>query len=243
MEQVIKAVPVSHQRKARLLYRLLKHHPSEISWSSRGEVTIEGVFHSGSNITDLISDVLRARKNFKPAHHEEFAVALARVNVPQELVSNPERWRLVHLASRATRLLRQTPTKSAPSDFQHAHMHTYNIQYAHFRLNTGCPCLYFQKRHSFARVIQCPIVNHIGDGESGGEYTQSYIVFGVGDKCWRKSTQSGSAPGVDEMWWGDNGSQSRGAHRCWWDVVGVNFTPCKACCGREWRGNALCKRE
>jgi len=121
LEQVIEAVPVSHQRKARLLYRLLKHHPSEISWNSRGEVTIEGVFHSGSNITDLISDVLRARKSFKPAHHEEFAVALARVNVPQELVSNPERWRLVQLACRATRLLRQSLAKPAPSDFQQLH--------------------------------------------------------------------------------------------------------------------------
>ena len=42
-----------------------------------------------SNISDLISDAVRARKNFNPTGTREFFRGLARLNVPKDIAGMP----------------------------------------------------------------------------------------------------------------------------------------------------------
>ncbi len=58
-----------------------------------GQVKIKGKIIENSNISDLVSDAMRATKNFNPTGSKEFFQALSRLNVPKDLVRNQERWR------------------------------------------------------------------------------------------------------------------------------------------------------
>ena len=44
-----------------------------------------------SNIVDLVNDVMRKRKGFNPEHSSTLAKALAKINVPEDYVRNPDR--------------------------------------------------------------------------------------------------------------------------------------------------------
>ena len=56
---------------------------------------IEGETIPGSNISDLVSDAMRSRRNFNPTGAKEFFEALNKLNVPKDLVRNEERWKEV----------------------------------------------------------------------------------------------------------------------------------------------------
>ena len=59
-------IPKTMRPKATALLRQLKARPDVISWDKTGQVNIEGETIKDSNISDLISDAMRARKNFNP---------------------------------------------------------------------------------------------------------------------------------------------------------------------------------
>ena len=59
-------IPKTMRPKATALLRQLKARPDVISWDKTGQVNIEGEAIKDSNILDLISDAMRARKNFNP---------------------------------------------------------------------------------------------------------------------------------------------------------------------------------
>ena len=46
---------------------------------------------TGSHVVDLVNDMLRHRKGFEPVGWSVFARGLARMNVPENLVRNPQR--------------------------------------------------------------------------------------------------------------------------------------------------------
>ena len=46
---------------------------------------------SSSNIVDLVNDVMRKRKGFNPKHSNTFAKELAKINVTDDYVRNPDR--------------------------------------------------------------------------------------------------------------------------------------------------------
>jgi len=96
-QQVVNSVPNTFRRKAGLLYSLLQNSDL-VRWNARGEISLDGAELPGSNIVDLISDAVRLRKNFNPAYSLEFAALLSKLNAPQELVGNPERWKLIQRA-------------------------------------------------------------------------------------------------------------------------------------------------
>ena len=96
-QQVVNSVPNAFRRKAGLLYSLLRNS-GLVNWNARGEISLDGSELRGSNIVDLISDAVRLRKNFNPAYSLEFAALLSKLNAPQELVGNPERWKLIQRA-------------------------------------------------------------------------------------------------------------------------------------------------
>ena len=51
--------------KAELLVRKMKADPN-IAWSDKGELTYRGETVRGSNVVDLVNDVLRKRKYLNP---------------------------------------------------------------------------------------------------------------------------------------------------------------------------------
>jgi predicted class III extradiol MEMO1 family dioxygenase len=63
---VIGHLPVTLRLKAATLLRRLKARPDVISWDDSGQVKVDGKEIPDSNISDLVSDAMRARKHFNP---------------------------------------------------------------------------------------------------------------------------------------------------------------------------------
>jgi hypothetical protein len=90
-DHVINSIPVNFRSKARLLLdRLLADQNFSILPS--GEVSLDATVIQQSNIVDLISDVVRKRKNFSPVGWQQFAAFLARANIPRDWIGNTERY-------------------------------------------------------------------------------------------------------------------------------------------------------
>ena len=84
---VVDTVPKTMQAKAR---RLMEHMKRNISWTTRGELIHEGVPVAGSNVVDLVNDMLHKRKT-DPTGWQPFARQLRAMNLPMELVGNVAR--------------------------------------------------------------------------------------------------------------------------------------------------------
>lgn len=90
-ERILESVPATIRRKAKLLLQMVEKHP-QMSYNENGELEYAGKPVPGSNIIDLMNDVLRHRKSFRPQGWEVFSRGLKEINVPQEFVGNRERW-------------------------------------------------------------------------------------------------------------------------------------------------------
>jgi hypothetical protein len=89
---VIAHLPVTQRSKAAALLKRLKANPGVISWDESGKVKVDGREIVNSNISDLISDAVRAQKNFNPTGAQKFFRGLARLNVPKDIAGNAKRW-------------------------------------------------------------------------------------------------------------------------------------------------------
>jgi hypothetical protein len=74
-----------------------------ISWNEKGELKYKGETVQGSNVVDLVNDVLRKRKYFNPQGRETFGEALREANVPQDLIDHEDRWRYITQMKRTAR--------------------------------------------------------------------------------------------------------------------------------------------
>ena len=99
---VVDIVPKTMQAKVK---RLMEHMKRNNSWPARGELFHEGVPVAGSNVVDLVNDLLRKRKTV-PTGWQPFARQLRAMNLPMELVSNVARRDHIRQAT--------TPTTSTP---------------------------------------------------------------------------------------------------------------------------------
>ena len=90
-KQIIDSVPKTMQNRAKLLIQKLKDHLDVISGNDNGQLVLDGSTIPNSNIVDLVNDVMRKRKGFNPEHSNTFAKALAKINVPEDYVRNPDR--------------------------------------------------------------------------------------------------------------------------------------------------------
>ena len=91
IEEVVKSLPKTFPRKGRLLMERIQRNP-DMGWTERGELVIKGESVPGTNLTDLVNDVVRHRKNFTPQGWQAFATGLGASNVPQDLVGHADRW-------------------------------------------------------------------------------------------------------------------------------------------------------
>ena len=90
-KQIIDSVPKTMQNRAKLLIQKLKDHSDVISWNDNGQLVLEGSIVRNSNIVDLVNDVMQKRKGFNPEHSNTFAKVLAKINVPEDYLRNPDR--------------------------------------------------------------------------------------------------------------------------------------------------------
>ena len=84
---VLATVPKTMKAKAS---RLMEHLKRDIAWTARGELIHEGVPVVGSNVVDLVNDLLRKRKT-APTGWQPFARQLRAINLPMTLVGNVSR--------------------------------------------------------------------------------------------------------------------------------------------------------
>ncbi|CAH0385683.1 unnamed protein product [Bemisia tabaci] len=90
-DDILNTLPKTFRNKGSVLLKRLQKNDT-IKWGRDGKVKIEGKAIEGSNIADLVNDAMRNRKNSRiPTGHREFYSVLAKMNVPQELIGNPER--------------------------------------------------------------------------------------------------------------------------------------------------------
>ena len=94
-QRIMDSVPTTMKKKTRLLMSMLQDHPN-LSWDEDGTVKMYGQPIPGSNIIDLVNDVLRQRKGIEPTGWQPFAEGLKAMNVPQDFVGNTKRWEWMH---------------------------------------------------------------------------------------------------------------------------------------------------
>ena len=103
---VLATVPKTMQAKAS---RLMEHLKRDIAWTARGELIHEGVPVVGSNMVDLVNDLLRKRKT-DPTGWQPFARQLRAINLPMALVGNVSRRAYIRPAPTVTPSRRSTTT-------------------------------------------------------------------------------------------------------------------------------------
>ena len=95
------------KRKAQLSLSILQDNPN-MSWDEDGTVKLYGKPIQGSNIIDLVNDLVRRRKGIKPTGWQPFAEGLRELNIPQDVIGNREMWDWKH---RSPNLPPRTPEK------------------------------------------------------------------------------------------------------------------------------------
>ena len=90
-KQIIDSIPKTMQNRAKLLIQKLKDHSDVISWNDNRQLVLDGSTIPNSKIVDLVNDVMQKRKGFNPEHSSTYAKALAKINVPEDYVRNPNR--------------------------------------------------------------------------------------------------------------------------------------------------------
>ena len=83
--EIVATMPNALQLKARMLMARLK---KMVDWNDRCELLHEGVRITGSNITDLVHDLVRKRKTFEPVGWQQLASQRGGSNISMELVGN-----------------------------------------------------------------------------------------------------------------------------------------------------------
>ena len=111
----LESVPKTMKAKVQLLFKKMKSSP-DISWNEKGELKYKGETVQGSNVVDLINDVLSKRKYFNPQGWETFGEALREANVPQDLIGHEDRWRYITQTKRTPRRRKrqQSPSPIRP---------------------------------------------------------------------------------------------------------------------------------
>ena len=91
--ELIESLLRSLKVKGKLLLQRLK--ANNVTWNSAGELIIENTKYDGTNIIDLVNDVMHNRKYSAPFGWQIFADMLKKLNVPQEMVINKARWNYI----------------------------------------------------------------------------------------------------------------------------------------------------
>jgi hypothetical protein len=113
--EILESVPKTMKAKVQLLLKKMKSSP-DISWNEKEELKYKGETVQGSNVVDLVVDVLSKRKYFNPQGWQTFGEALREANVPQDLIGHEDRWRYITQTKRTprSRKRQQSPSTIRP---------------------------------------------------------------------------------------------------------------------------------
>ena len=115
-QEVIKSVPKLYKTGARQLLDKIKENRDVLHWNDKGELVYENKPISGSHMVDLVSYMLRHRKGFEPVGWSVFARGLARMNVPENIVRNPQRQSAIReFKTRVREETPESPTRWLPT--------------------------------------------------------------------------------------------------------------------------------
>ena len=106
-QEVIKSVPKVYKTGARRLLDKIQENSDVLNWNEKGELLYENKPISGSHMVDLVNDMLRHRKGFEPVGWAMSARGLAPMNVPENIVRNPQRQSAIREFK--TRVREETP--------------------------------------------------------------------------------------------------------------------------------------
>ena len=87
---LVDVLPNNQQINAKKLLRLLRSQGSDlVSWKSNGDVSIHGQILPGTNIADLVSDIVRSTPSkIRSPQRALFLNTLAEASIPETLVKN-----------------------------------------------------------------------------------------------------------------------------------------------------------
>ena len=83
----VSLLPTKVQNNAKKLMKYLRDQ-GNVSWTREGEVNIDGEPLKGTNIIDLVDDVVNRTKPYSNPQLNPFLNAMARANIPETLVKN-----------------------------------------------------------------------------------------------------------------------------------------------------------
>ena len=116
VEQEVKSVPKLYKTGARQLLDKIKENSDVLNWNDKGELVYENKPISGSHVVDLVNDILRHRKGFESVGWSVFARGLARMNVPENIVRNPQRQSAIReFKTRVREETPESPTRWLPT--------------------------------------------------------------------------------------------------------------------------------
>ncbi len=107
------AIPRPLQNKARILLEHLKQNPSTFQFSDKNELIVDGNKIEGSNLTDLVHEVVRNRAVKHAEGSKEFAQQLTGSNVPKEALGAPQRLKQI-ISSQSKSKLAMGVSKDSP---------------------------------------------------------------------------------------------------------------------------------
>lgn len=108
--EIVDSVPKTLKAKAGRLIAKMKSDPL-CRWNDRGEFVYDGRTVKGSNMVDLVNDLMRTRKKMAPpVGWQTFGERMRGLNVPMEFVGNP-RYRKAMQQSKRVEETASTPAK------------------------------------------------------------------------------------------------------------------------------------
>jgi hypothetical protein len=113
--EILECVPKTMKAKVQLLLKKMKSSP-DISLNEKRELKYKGETVQGSNVVDLVNDVLSKRQYFNPQGWVTFGEALREGNVPQDSIGHDDRWRYITQTKRTprSRKRQQSPSPIIP---------------------------------------------------------------------------------------------------------------------------------
>jgi phage terminase small subunit len=100
--EILESVPKTMKAKVQLLLKKMKSSP-DISLNEKRELKYKGETVQGSNVVDLVNDVLSKRQYFNPQGWVTFGEALREGNVPQDSIGHEDRWIYITQTNRTPR--------------------------------------------------------------------------------------------------------------------------------------------
>lgn len=90
-DKILESVPKKFKNKAKKLLDFAKN-VDNVEWDEKGLVKVNGEHIRNGNITDLINDAVRYRKNFTALGRQKFSSVMRQAGLPHEFVGNSQFW-------------------------------------------------------------------------------------------------------------------------------------------------------